>query len=218
MEGINVTPKLNVSPETAKWARNIILFAIVYFFVTGQLRKWLQAKQYGQAGNDPNTAFAIQVRQACNPTGISLAIDIDGTWDNDLMLIADQISNVNKVNEAYTNLYRENMFERLEKELTATKFQEWLRRAQSAPVVQGVPGANVSKTLAATKDTVILSDNDSTKVVRTVKAGETIGTRLKAYSITGRSGGKNLYYLVSWNSFLFLHNQGLVLAADTKEI
>lgn len=216
--GINITPKIPISSENIKVAQYFIIGIVVWFVITGQLRKYRKAQAYGQAGTDPNTAFAIQVRQACNPSGISFIVDMDGTFVDDLMLIADQISNVNAVNIAYVNLYNENMFERLEKELNSGKFQEWLRRAQSAPTVTNAPSASVQPTLAAVRDTIVYSDTDSRQIARKVKAGETLGTRLRAYSIQNSSGSKNLYYLVSWTSFIFLTNQGLVLASDTREI
>jgi len=218
MANVSISPKIPVSPENIKIAQYFIIGLVVWFIVTGQLRKSRQASQYQQAGTDPNTAFAIQVRQACNPSGITMLVDMDGTWENDLMLVADQIGNVDEVNKAYVNLYNENMYERLEKELNSTKFQEWIKRAKATPTVTAAPAANTAVKLVATKDTVILSDTDSTKVARTVKAGQPVGTRLRAFSITNKNGIKNLYYLVSWTSFLFLTNQGLVLAADTKEV
>lgn len=217
MESINITPKLPINSENIKIAQYFIIGVVVWFLITGQLRKYKQAQAYSQAGTDPNTAFAIQVRQACNPSGVKLLIDMDGTWENDLLLVADQIININAVNAAYINLYNENMFERLEKELSSTKFQEWMRRAQSAPTTTPVPSYSTPVALYALKDTVVLSDTDSTKVAKRVKAGETIGTRIKAFSISNKQGGKNLYYLVSWTSWFFLYNQGLVLASDTKE-
>lgn len=218
MESINISPKLPISSENIKIAQYFIIGVVVWFLITGQLRKYKQAKAYSQAGTDPNTAFAIQVRQACNPSGVKLLIDLDGTWENDLMLVADQVTNVNAVNVAYVNLYNENMFERLEKELTSTRFQEWMRRAQLAPTATPVPSNNSPVELYALKDTVVLSDTDSTKTAKRVKAGETIGTRLKTFSITNRQGQKKIYYLVSWTSWFFLYNQGLVLAEDTKPL
>lgn len=218
MAAINVTPKIPISSENIKIAQYFIIGVILWFVVTGQLRKYRQAQAYSQAGTDPNTSMAIQVRQACNPSGIKMLVDMDGTWESDLMLVADQITNVNAVNVAYVNLYNENMFERLEKELTSTKFQEWMRRAQSAPTTIPSPSYNTPVEVYALRDTVVLSDTDSTKVAKRVKAGESIGTRIKAFSISNKMGGKNLYYLVRWTSWGFLYNLGLVLATDTREV
>lgn len=218
MAAVNIKPNIPISSENIKIAQYFVIGVIVWFMVTGQLRKWRMTKAYGQAGTDANTSNAIQVRQACNPSGINLAINFDGTWENDLMLVADQITNVNAVNVAYSNLYNENMFERLEKELSAPRFQEWMRRAQAAPTTTPVPSYSTPVELYALKDTVVLSDTDSTKVAKRVKAGETIGTRIKAYRITRKAGGSQLYYLVTWTSYFFLTNQGLVLSTDTREI
>lgn len=218
MKPINVSTNLPISSENIKIAQYFIIGLVLWFIVTGQLRKYKQAQAYSQAGTDPNTAFAIQVRQACNPSGVKLLIEWDGTWENDLMLVADQITNVNAVNVAYINLYNENMFERLEKELNSTLFQEWMRRAQSAPTTTQAPSSSTPREIYALRDTVVLSDTDTTKVAKRVKAGETIGTRIRAYSISNKQGQKKLYYLVSWTSWFFLYNQGLVLAEDTKEL
>jgi hypothetical protein len=217
MAAVSIKPNIPISSENIKIAQYFIIGVVLWFVVTGQLRKYRQAQAYAQAGTDPNSSNAIQVRQACNPSGVKLLIDVDGTWENDLMIVADQITNVNAVNLAYVNLYNENMFERLEKELNSTKFQEWMRRAQAAPTVTPVPSYSTPVLLYAINDTVVLSDNDSTKVAKRVKAGETIGTRIKAYSISNRNGGKDLYYLVTWTSYFFLVNQGLVKASETRQ-
>lgn len=208
---------LPISPENIKIAEYFVIGVVLVLFFRGQIRKSRQAKQYEQTGTDVNTSHAIQVRQACNPSGIGLMIEFDGTWDNDLMLVADQIGNPDEVAKAYLNLYNENMYERLEKELTSAKFQQWIQRAKAAPKAEQTSTAVTTAKLVAVKDTTIWSDTDSTKVARKVKAGDAVGTRLKAYYITNSAGKKNLYYLVGWTPLLFLYSQGLVLAADVKE-
>lgn len=208
---------LPISPENIKIAEIFIICVVAWITLTGKLRKYRQTTQYEQAGTDPNTAIAIQIRQACNPSGIKLMIELDGTWENDLLLVADQIVDVAAVSTAYSKLYNENMYERLEKELNSTRFQEWLAKAKSKPTATKAASVTMVK-LAAIKDTTVLSDVDSSKVAKTVKSGETIGTRLRSYNITNSKGETKLYYLVGWNSYIFLYNQGLVLASDTKEV
>jgi hypothetical protein len=217
MAAVSISPKIPVSPENIKIAQYFIIGVVVWLVLTGQVRKYKQANAYAQAGTNPNTAFAIEVRQSCNPSGMKWLIDMDGTWENDLMLVADQISNLNAVNAQYVALYNENMFERLEKELNATRFQEWMRRAQSAPTTTQVPGASVGGKLAALNDTIVFHATDSTKIAKRVKAGELIGEKIGAYTIKV-SGVSKKYWLVQWTSFIFLVNQGLVLASDTKEV
>ncbi|WP_353720176.1 hypothetical protein [Dyadobacter sp. 676] len=207
---------LPISPENIKIAEYFVIVVVLVLYFRGQIRKNRQAKQYEQAGTDVNTSHAIQVRQACNPSGINLMIEFDGTWDNDLMLVADQIGDPDAVGKAYLNLYNENMYERLEKELTSAKFQQWVQRAKATPKAEQTVTATGAK-LVAVKDTAVWSDTDSTKVARKVKAGDAVGTRLRAYYITNSAGKKDLYYLVGWTSFLFLYSQGLVPAADVKE-
>jgi len=212
----NTRPKINFGD--LKIAQYFVIGVIAYII----LRKWLdkirESLAYKNASDDPNTALAIQVRQACNPSGIDWMVEFDGTWKSDLMLVADQIASLDKVNKAYGNLYNENMFKRLEKELNANDFQEWMRRANAAPTV--TPGGNVSApvTLYALRDTNIYFETDSSKVARTVKANETIGTIVKAYDITNKQGKKQRYYLVSWTWLAFFSSRGFVLAADTKSV
>jgi alpha-D-ribose 1-methylphosphonate 5-triphosphate diphosphatase PhnM len=213
----NISSILPISPENIKIAEYFVIGIVLFLFFRGQIRKSRQAKQYGQAGTDVNTSHAIQVRQACNPSGVGLMIEFDGTWDNDLMLVADQIGDPDEVAKAYLNLYNENMYERLEKELTSAKFQQWIQRAKAAPKAEQTSTTATMVKLVAVKDTTIWSDTDSSKAARKVATGDAAGTRLKAYYITNSAGKKNLYYLVGWTSFLFLYSQGLVLAADVKE-
>lgn len=217
MSAVSLSPKIPISPENIKIFQYTLIGVIVWFLITGQLRKYRQATQYEKAATDVNTSYAIQIRQALNPSGVTMLIQFDGTYENDLMLVADQISNLSLVNAAYVKLYNENMYERLEKELSSKVFQEWQRRANAAPLAVQATVINSRVELSALKDTNVFHAGDSSKVAKSVKAGQTIGTKIGTYSIS--SGGvKKLYYLVEWTSYLFLTSQGFVLAENTQEI
>lgn len=216
MSPVSLTPNFKLSDQNVKILLYFVIGVVLYLVLTGKLRKFRAANQYEQAGTDPNTNYAIAIHQACNPSGIGWLIDVDATYENDLMIIADQISDLSAVNTAYNKLYSEIMYERLEKELNSAKYSEWVRRARAVPTTKPVPGSVADIIdLYALRDTVIYSDSDSSRIVRRVKPGETIGKRLATYRITV-NGVAKLYYLVSWTSFFVLTNQGLVLAADTK--
>ena len=94
MSPVKLTPNFKISDANLKIILYFIIGLIVYLVLTGKLRKQRAADQYSQAGTDPNTNYAIGIRQACNPSGIGLMIDLDGTFANDLMIIADQISDL----------------------------------------------------------------------------------------------------------------------------
>jgi hypothetical protein len=207
---------IKISDENLKVILYITGAIILYFLVTGKIRQTRSASQYAQAGTDPHTNYAISIHQAANPTGVDFLINFDGTFENDLMLLADQITDVSKVAAAYLKLYDEIMYERLEKELSSAKYQEWIRRAQAAPTTAPIPGSVADLTvLYALRDTIVYSDTDSTQIAKYAKAGATIGKKLNTYQITVK-GVKSIWYLVSWKSYLFLNNQGLVLASDVK--
>ncbi|HEV7379957.1 MAG TPA: hypothetical protein VGN64_09205 [Dyadobacter sp.] len=207
---------VKISDQNLKIILYILGGVIIYFLVTGKIRQARSASQYQKAGTDPNTNYAISIHQACNPTGVDWLINFDGTFENDLMLLADQISNVDKVAAAYLKLYNEIMYERLEKELSSAKYQEWIRRAQASPTTAPIPGSVADLTvLYALRDTIVYSDVDSTKIAKYAKAGATIGKKLNTMLITVK-GVKKIYYLVSWKTWGLLHNQGLVLAADVR--
>lgn len=207
---------LPITSENVKIAQYFIIGLVAFIILRRWLRKIQEDQAYKNTSNDPNTALAIQVRQACNPSGIDWMVEFDGTWSNDLMIVADQISSLDKVAAAYNTLYNESMFKRLEKELNATEFQEWMRRANAAPTTTNGGNYSAPVTLYAIRDTNVFFETDSSKVARTVKANETIGTRLKAYYITDSKGSKKLYYLVSWTWMYFFSSRGFVLASDTK--
>ena len=213
MSPVQLKPNFKISDANLKIILYFIIGLIVYLVLTGKLRKARAADQYSQAGTDPNTNYAIGIRQACNPSGIDLMINIDGTFKNDLMIIADQISDLSAVNVAYNRLYNEIMYERLEKELDAKKYLEWIRRAKTIPTTAPVPGSVADVDYVAVRDTVVYSDSNSSQIARRVKAGEPVGKRLGTYKITV-NGVAKLYYLVTWTTFIFLTNQGLVLASD----
>jgi hypothetical protein len=217
MSAVSISPKIPISAENVKIFQYTLIGVLIWFLLTGQLRKYRQATQYEKAGTDVNTSYAIQIRQALNPSGITMMIQFDGTYENDLMMVADQISNLNAVNTAYAELYDENMFERLEKELSSKVFQEWQRRASALPVTQQATTINKRVELAALKDTNVFHASNSSKIAKSVKAGQTIGTKIGTYSI-GSTGSRKTYYLVQWTSYFFLISQGFVLAENTEEI
>jgi hypothetical protein len=225
MAAVNISssasPGFKLSDGNIKILIYFVIGTVLYLVVSGEIRKWRAAKQYALAGNDPNTNQAIGIRQAVNPSGIGIMIDVDFTFVNDLMLIADQIADLPKVATAYNKLYNEIMYERLEKELNATEYQKWIARAQAPPTT--VPAAAsgtslnsvyVGKTVKANVLTNVLSDTDSTQVVKSVRANEVVGTYLNSYNYKDKKGVTTKYHLVAWTTYLIINNQGLVKAND----
>lgn len=212
----SLIPVTSRNIEIFQW---FIIGIVVWVVVSKQIRKYRQANQYGQAGNDTATNQAIAIHQACNPSGLSWLIDLDFTALDDLNSVGDQISSLTDVASAYLNLYNENLFERLEKELSNADFQAWLKRAQSAPVKAPAeaPGTTTQIiNLFAVRNTTVFEYSDSTKIAKTVDQGRLIGNKIGAYYITSK-GEKQLYYLVEWSTLLGLITyRGYVLAADTK--
>lgn len=212
--------RLPVSSRNIEIMQWFVIGIVIYLIVSKEIRKYFTANQYGKAGNDPITNQAIAIRQACNPSGITWMIDFDTTSLSDLMSVADQISAIDKVGDAYRNLYNENMFERLEKELNNEDLNEWLKRARSVPTKAPAQPAGtqiMEVKLLANKNTTVFEFADSSKIAKTVASGEVIGMKKGAWYITSK-GVQSLYYVVEWTSiFGLITHRGYVLAADTKQ-
>lgn len=216
MENVSLS-KLPVPKDSFKILQYTILGLVLFVLIQRQAkayREWLASQK---AGSDPNSAFAIRIRQAVNPSGIDWLIDIDTTLEGDLMVIADEISDVDKVARAYYDLYGENLVKRLEKELNSTKYAEWSRRANTPPTKTQDNSFDLGKEVAAIRDTPIFSETDSSDVLWIAKSGSTLGRKVKAYKMTV-NGKSQYYWLIEWDIMLVFKKRGFVLMADTKEV
>ena len=214
-------------------ARNIEIFQwfviglVGYFLLRSGILKILSTSEYNKAGTDANTSLAIAIRQGVNPWGVDWSIEFDGTSEVELMAVARQITDFDKVATSYSRLYGENMIDRLQKELSVQKFQEFIATAKAPkagttiPGTAPAPGTNpvsgqVENLFAVGTATVYRFEN-SAQVAKTVPPGQLIGQKIGAYFITSK-GVRSLYYLVRWTAFLgYSEYKGFVLASQTRQ-
>lgn len=107
----------------------IVVF-LLFFIVRGGIRKIrakIREKRFNRNEDKDVNQLAQQYRSASNPSGISWMIDIDGTDEDAIKLIArDTKGRLKDVASAYRLKFDgEALTDRLRKELDSDDFQHW---------------------------------------------------------------------------------------------
>lgn len=141
LPSMSVLKSLGNKAKEATKNRKVITWAlvvVVIYIIRRELRKQIQEKAYDSLGSDANAQLAYRIRQACNPWGEfggMSAIDIDGTDEQSLYMVATEIGDWQAVQNAYFNMYNESLIKRLENELGEdfVKFLNLIPKAGSVP-------------------------------------------------------------------------------------
>ncbi|MCF8284659.1 MAG: annexin [Sphingobacteriales bacterium] len=151
---------------------------------------YLKSQAQNSADEKPAVRWAMLLRSAINPSSISWLKQTDGTNEEAIFSIAKQITKLDEVASAYKDLYQDNLFDDLQRELSLEDYQKVLNIVTSS--VNRTGGATeiyASKgNLIVTKKDVYLrtspdasshgaiyESNKSNNIFRLAKAGEFIG-------------------------------------------
>jgi hypothetical protein len=179
----------NISDGAVKASQNrklitIVLVLVLVFLIRKEIRKQVQANEYDALANSLNAQLAFQIRQACNPGGSVLGyslIDVDGSEEQKLFVVASQISDWTGVQDSYFRLYGESLVKRLENEL-GTDFQKFIETIPKAGSTTqpgtnpGTPPTNYLGYVVVSLASMNLYYKDSpTKIAKTVAGGKNLG-------------------------------------------
>ncbi len=106
-----------------------LLLIIVYFIFKKKIRKtilkWRQ-RQFDKNDGDLINQLALKYRSAVNPSSFNWMINFDGTTDSQIEILAHQTrGKLQLVSDAYKLKFNESLVDRMRKELSAKKFQNW---------------------------------------------------------------------------------------------
>jgi len=75
--------------------------------------------------NDNDALNALKINQALNPSGFSFLKSFDGTDEDLLFKIAEEIKNIDKVAKIYYEIFNSRLYDDLQKELSAEELQRF---------------------------------------------------------------------------------------------
>lgn len=157
-------------------------------------KKWFDNywKSQAQTSLDekPAVRWAMLLRSAINPSGVSLLKQTDGTSEEAIFSLAKQITKLDEVSSAYKDLYQDNLLDDLQRELSLEDYQKVLNIITSSTNRTGGASENYASkgNLIVTKKEVYLrtspeasthgaiyESSKSNNIFRLAKAGEFIG-------------------------------------------
>ena len=148
-----------------------------------------------QADNSPSVQQALALRSAMNPSGMSWLMWADGTDEAAIRQLAGQIRNLDEVITAYRSLYRSELLEDLQGELSNEQFQSFLTTVSNNRI-NANPGSSTAgqgaytspgRLVVAKKTVYVRTSPDASNhgawyevlsernIFRTAKAGDFIG-------------------------------------------
>lgn len=206
--------------------REILIFVFVVvmvYLLSRAIKEFQRQKAYDAIAGDANAQLAFLIRQACNPQGSLLGIsliDVDGTNEDKLFALAVQIKDLNAVRSAYQKQFGEELLDRLNEELNGEELEKWLALVNSnAGGANPIPVDPKKPRYVQAATTVnVLNYNDSRKVERSYKAGQTIGRYLSERDFK-HSDGKTYRYVVTtykYGWFDLFEAKGYVLKTNVR--
>jgi hypothetical protein len=147
-----------------------------------------------KADDSAEVRQAMALRSAMNPSGISWMMSFDTTNTSMVLDTAKTITNLDSVQNAYKSLYRDNLLDDLQGELSAGDYQKFLTIVSSNSKKDTSSGGSVplqfakaNQLVVAKKAVILRSSPDATNhgafyevfsaknIIRTAKAGEFLG-------------------------------------------
>ncbi|MFN3381240.1 MAG: hypothetical protein ACK41O_17405 [Runella zeae] len=182
---------------------------IVFYLLRSDLEKYFSDKEKTNAGSDPNARLALLIRDACNPSGFPFLINVDFTRVEFLYELAAQITNYEAVANSYKVQFGENLTERLGKELEASEFDQFFKLVQAKGGGVTPVQNSIGKTAIAATTVDVLDFEASTKSIKRLKAGETVG-KIVASAQFNTSRGYVEYWVIEFTEWLFFTKKGYV--------
>jgi hypothetical protein len=182
----------------------------VFLLVRKDLNNFFSDREKNNAGTDPIARLALLIHDACNPSGVNILIDFDGTRTETLFEFAAQIKNYIVVADSYKVQFNENLTERLSKELTPDEFKKFfdIVSASGGGTIPK-PATAIGKIAVAAAAVNVLEFDASTKVSKTAKAGETLGKVIASAQFNTKNGYVE-YWVIEWDSYIFFTSKGYV--------
>lgn len=92
----------------------------------------LKSQAQNSLDEKPAVRWAMLLRSAINPTGVSWLKQTDGTSEQEIFNIAKEITKLDDVVNAYKDLYQDNLLDDLQRELSLDDYQKVLKLITSS--------------------------------------------------------------------------------------
>ncbi len=133
MTPVNV---LSVTPDVQrKVLRGVVVIgSLTLGFFAGKriFKKYRSRKTAMLVDQSPEVRQAMSLRSGMNPSGVSWLMWGDGTKEDAILQVAQQIQNLDAVAIAYRNLYSNELIKDLQRELNTKDFNAFLQMVSSA--------------------------------------------------------------------------------------
>lgn len=174
------------------------------------------------AGNDPSSQQAIQLKQAMNPSGYSLIIGLDGTDETTLLAVAANIVDFSAVSKAYRALYNSDLTADLTKDLSPTLLtQFWATVNRTATTSTGTTTSTTTKspavkvvspkTVTAKQSINIRVDKAPYSRERTAAKGEVLGQYVTEMILPNVPNKGDKLTFVKYNQLVYVPFTSIVL-------
>lgn len=219
------TTPIRLNDDNTRILLYFVIGLTIYIVFNKSIKNFLSNNQFGQAGSDPATNSAISIKQGLNPSGVSWLENFDSTDEELLFQAADGIKDLDAVAKAYSNLYGTNLVDDLTREMNNADFNSWIARAKATnkPTTGTTTGTGINPAtgtvtnLFAIRNTNVLDYTNSARVLKSVGAGDFIGSQIGTVNIKSSDGITRPYYVVRWTTLLgYVEYKGFVLKADAK--
>lgn len=94
--------------------------------------EYLKSQAQTSLDEKPAVRWAMLLRSAINPSGVSWLKQTDGTSEQDIFSIAKEITKLDEVVSAYKDLYQDNLLDDLQRELSLGDYQKVLQLITSS--------------------------------------------------------------------------------------
>jgi hypothetical protein len=160
--------------------------------------EYLKSQAQTSLDEKPAVRWAMLLRSAINPTGVSWLKQTDGTLEQDIFSIAKEITKLDEVVSAYKDLYQDNLLDDLQRELSLEDYQKVLKLITSSVNRSGGASerfANKGNLLVTKKEVFLRTSPDASShgAIYEASKNNNIFRKAGAKEFIGYATGKQQY-------------------------
>jgi hypothetical protein len=123
----------NISHKLLDYGIKAILVAGAVYGITKIVKNYQKSNTEHQVEKKPEVSQAMTIYSAMNPSGMDWMKKMDGTNTEAILNTAQEITDLNKVQDAYKKLYNSSMLDDLRQELSPEDYTKFLNTLKFNP-------------------------------------------------------------------------------------
>jgi hypothetical protein len=123
----------NISHKLLDYGIKAILVAGAVYGITKIVKNYQKSNTEHQVEKKPEVSQAMTIYSAMNPSGMDWMKKMDGTNTEAILNTAQEITDLNKVQDAYKKLYNSSMMDDLRQELSPEDYTKFLNTLKFNP-------------------------------------------------------------------------------------